>query len=250
MSTEEQPTTSSDKPGGLAHKLTSGLNEQVQDVTSSLSAILDQGLATASDVVRSSTAVATSEANKAASQAKDLYSQAELQYKQGEAAAFGYLKEGVRTVVDNKETSIAMAIGVAAIGLRGPRRFLWRHTLGRLRSEEAVFKSAELRSVVLAEKVEGQALELKKLQERLGLAQAEYTRGLSKLKATASELQSLSSRIGGTQQTASGLVQDLRSLPSKHALSLRSEVAQKLAVAETQRKAVDKLVLGLARQGI
>lgn len=99
MSTEEQPTTSSDKPGGLAHKLTSGgdlpdlqcagagfsvlpnqpcssarlrtgLNEQVQDVTSSLSAILDQGLATASDVVRSSTAVATSEANKAASQAK------------------------------------------------------------------------------------------------------------------------------------------------------------------------------------
>lgn len=76
----------------------------------------------------------------------------------------GVPTEGVRTVVDNKETSIAVAIGVAAIGLRGPRRFLWRHTLGRLRSEEAVFKSAELRSVVLAEKVEGQALELKKLQ--------------------------------------------------------------------------------------
>lgn len=48
------------------------------------------------------------------------------------------------------------------------------------------------------------------LQERLGLAQAEYTRGLSKLKATASELQSLSSRIGGTQQTASGMWQGWR----------------------------------------
>ena len=47
-----------------------GWTGQLQGVTDSLSSILDQGLATASDAVRSGTALASAEANKAAEQAK------------------------------------------------------------------------------------------------------------------------------------------------------------------------------------
>lgn len=100
----------------------------------------------------------------------------------------------------------SLAIGGAALLLAVPatRRLLWRQTLGRLRSKEAVFKSAELRSASLADRVAGQELEVKKLQERLGLAQAEYSRGLSKLTATARELEQLSGRISTSQRTAQG----------------------------------------------
>jgi hypothetical protein len=47
-------------------------------------------------------------------------------------------------------------------------------------------------------------MEIEKLQERLKLAQDEYSRGLAKLKATASELQSLSSRVWAVEKSARG----------------------------------------------
>ena len=38
----------------------------------------------------------------------------------------------------------------------GPRRWLWRRTVGRFRSEEAVYKSAERQYQTLAETLDGQ----------------------------------------------------------------------------------------------
>ena len=40
--------------------------------------------------------------------------------------------------------------------LAGPRRFIWRRTIGRFRSEEAVYKSAERQYQTLAETLDGQ----------------------------------------------------------------------------------------------
>lgn len=49
---------------------------------------------------------------------------------------------------------------------------------------------------------------------------------------------------------ATGLIGDLRRLKLKQALELRSEMAQRAAAASSQRRTVDRMVLGLAKQGI
>ena len=49
-----------------------------------------------------------------------------------EAQALELLRRGVRCVaVDYREESIAAGVVAAAVLLPGPRRFLFRHTLGR-----------------------------------------------------------------------------------------------------------------------
>lgn len=137
----------------------------------------------------------------------------------------------------------------------GPRRFLYRQTLGRLRSEQvllhphsctlkkccpqrllcngqqcfqqslhsssncflptnelkstcpcsrrddrigcvqATFASAEVRAKSLAEMQQTDAAEVEKLLQRQQAAEAQYDQGLSKLRATARQLQSLASRV-------------------------------------------------------
>ena len=111
---------------------------------------------------------------------------------------------GVVLASEHEVAAMAGGAAAAAILLPAPRRLLWRLTLGRLRSPEAAYKSAELKVATLAEKVEAQGGEVQKLSERLGLAQEEYKRGLAKLKATASELRSLEARVGATERSAKG----------------------------------------------
>lgn len=47
-----------------------------------------------------------------------------------------------------------------------------------------------------------------------------------------------------------GLVLDLREVPSKAALQLRSDVAQTLSTAQKQYNSVEKMVSRLAKQGL
>lgn len=58
-----------------------------------------------------------------------------------------------------------------------------------------MFKSAELRATHLRQSIEGFDAEGKKLAERLAAAQEQYNAGLSKLKATNKQLQSLASSV-------------------------------------------------------
>ena len=167
-----------------------------------------------------------------------------------QAPPFQTAAEAAAYVSAHRDESIAVGVAAAAILLPGPRRFLLRNTIGRLRSEEAVVRSAELRGSGVRARVEAHAGEMKKLEERLGLAQAEYTRGLGKLRATASELASLQSRMGSAERAAEQLLQDLRRLPSKQAVQLRADAAKELAEAKGQRKAVERLIKSLAKQGI
>lgn len=86
------------------------------------------------------------------------------------------------------------------------------------------------------------------LQEALQGAEAEYLRGLSHLKSAAGELQSLGSRAHSSSKAAATLVRDLRELPSKAALQLRSDAANTAAAAEGQAGAVAKAMKRLAKQ--
>ena len=126
-----------------------------------------------------------------------------------------------------------MAIYVYDMGLpdmrAGPRRFLWRQTLGRLRSEEvslgfqhlcvlqeragnsslhglvekacklcllqAVYTSAVTKAQYVRDATLADAAEAEKLLQRQSAAREQYDQGLAKLRATSRQLQSLASRV-------------------------------------------------------
>ena len=66
---------------------------------------------------------------------------------------------------------------------------------GRISCVQATFASAEVRAKSLAEMQQTDAAEVEKLLQRQQAAEAQYDQGLSKLRATARQLQSLASRV-------------------------------------------------------
>ena len=61
-----------------------------------------------------------------------------------------------------------------------------------------MYKAAEVKAQSLTVTVDSQAAESQKLQERLAAAQEQYSAGLSKLKATNRQLQSLASQVSSS----------------------------------------------------
>jgi DNA repair ATPase RecN len=127
---------------------------------------------------------------------------------------------------------------------------LWRSTFGRLQSAEAAQRAAEQRIVSLGEVIDSQASETEKLASQLAKARGEYAASLAQLKGAASELRGLASKVDSTDRKARALMQDLRELRSKHALQMRSDLAIKASALAKQKASVDKIVAGLAKDGL
>ena len=180
------------------------LDEQlnISEVVGQATAKLDETLSGAAAGVAAGVAAARVQGEAAASQAQGWWETGVAHYRATEDRAFGQLREWVALAGEHREAAAAGGVLAAAVLLPGPRRFLLRRTLGRLRSEEAAFRSAERHYASVTEAVEAQARDVKKLEERLGLAAEEYRRGLTKLRGTAGELQSLTHRVYDTQKTA------------------------------------------------
>ncbi|EFN54813.1 hypothetical protein CHLNCDRAFT_134807 [Chlorella variabilis] len=230
--------------------------DQLKSATGKAEAALDAGISAASEAVRAGVSAAGRESEAVKSRLQRFYDTGLAHYQATEQQALELMKQGVR-FVRKEHPEASMATGVAAffVLLPGPRRFLLRHTIGRFRSEEAMFKSAEQRYAGLKEKAEGHNGELQKLQastavtqERLQLAELEYQRGRAKLKSTAGELESLASRVRGSSKAAKRLITDLRELPSKQALQLRSDAANTANTVGNQAKVLDKALRRVAKQ--
>ena len=140
-------------------------DEQLSSVVGTASSALDSGLAAASEAVRAGVSSAARETNDIKSRLQQFYDTGVAHYQAAEQQALDGLKQGVRYVrYDHPEASLAGGVALAAVLLPGPRRFLLRQTIGRFRSEEAMYRSAELRYGALKERVEGQTGDLQKLQ--------------------------------------------------------------------------------------
>lgn len=157
--------------------------------------------------------------------------------------------EGVSCVVQYETASIAAAVGLAALILPGPRRFLWRSTFGRFQSAESLQAAAEARLTSLAQAIDAQGAEAEQLAEKLASARAEYSAAAATLRSAASDMRSFAGRVEGTEKKVQALMQDLRELRSKHALQMRSDAAVHASAAARQRAAVDKVVHGLSKDG-
>lgn len=223
--------------------------EPLEGASGALSGTLEAGLAAASGAVLSTTATARQEAGQALATAQSWWASGLASYHSAESKALDSAKEAISYGTEHKEAAGAGGLAAAMLLLPAPRAWLIRKTLGRLRSPEAVLRSAEARTGELAQRLEGQLQEVGKLQERLALAEAEHARGLAKLRATAHELGSLASRVGSTEKAASALIAELRAVPQRQALALRSAAAQAAASAAAQRAVLDKAIVRLAKRG-
>lgn len=172
------------------------------------------------------------------------------QYRTYEDAFFNKIKDGVMVARENPAIGIGLAVSTALLVMRGPRRFLFRHTLGRFQSEEARYASAEKNVKDLNLSVDLLKKESIKLLQRTALAEKEMKYGHSELMNTGAQLQRLAKSSYKAEARATDLIDRLRDIPSREALTLRAEVASLASSLKRQRSVLDKRIMKISELGI
>eukprot|EP00246_Nothoceros_aenigmaticus_P007231 TRINITY_DN20906_c0_g1_i1.p1 TRINITY_DN20906_c0_g1~~TRINITY_DN20906_c0_g1_i1.p1 ORF type:complete len:310 (+),score=40.88 TRINITY_DN20906_c0_g1_i1:160-1089(+) len=171
-------------------------------------------------------------------------------YKKYEDIFFNHVKDGIRVASDHPTVTGGVLSASALLLMRTPRRLLFRMTIGRFQSEEAMLTNAENKVKEMRQSVDLLKNEGRKLEERAKLAEEEYQRGRSKLKSTGGQLVSLVKNVYKTENGASGLMANLRELPGREAIKLRAEVAAMAAEAKEQRQQLNRTMTRIASHGI
>ncbi|EFJ46208.1 hypothetical protein VOLCADRAFT_93417 [Volvox carteri f. nagariensis] len=189
------------------------------------------------------------------------------QLKRAEDAAIAEIKCGLELVQSNPYLSYPLLTTGSLMLLPVTRRFLYRATLGRLRSPDNILKGCEGKVEGLRVKMADYSTEAKKLQvlawgrwglgrkndrlERLVAAEEEYIRGRAKLKATRHELTRLASVVGKSERAAASVLEDLRIIRKlDQAVQLRAEAASQVADLRSQRKTLLQHAERIAKRDI
>lgn len=220
--------------------------EQAQELKRTVVESTDSALRSARDQVGELQAVSTVHYRTMLEYLPKLRSQ----YSIYEDAFFGKLKEGALIAREHPLSTCTVAAGVGLLLMRSPRRFLFRHTIGRFQSEESLLANAENKVKDFRQSVELLKNESRKLQERATLAEEEMKRGQMKLKNAGNQIQSLVRSVYKTESQATGLMDSLREIPGREALKLRADVASMAYEAKQQRSALVKQVLKITNNGI
>ncbi|KAJ8648538.1 hypothetical protein MRB53_001561 [Persea americana] len=181
---------------------------------------------------------------------QDVLPQVESQYKAYEDAFFKKFKDELMFAREHPAAVCGVVGSAALILLRGPRRFLFRHTLGRFQSEEAQFLKVEKNVKDFGLSVDLMKNESKKLLERAALAEDDMKKGHAKLKDAGNEIQRLVKSVYKIESETADLMERLRAIPGRDAIKLRAEVASMASFLRQQRTALDKRILKISELGI
>ncbi|KAJ8529027.1 hypothetical protein K7X08_035862 [Anisodus acutangulus] len=181
---------------------------------------------------------------------QDFTPKIKAQYRTYEEVFFRKIKDELVTA--REHPAMAGGIGIAAglLLMRGPRRFLFRQTLGRLQSEEAKFSKAEKNVKELNVSVDLMKKESKKLLERAALAEKDMKSGHSDLMLAGNQIQSVAKSVYKVEAQAADLMDVLREIPGREALKLRAEVAFMASHLRQQRTAIDKRIVKISELGL
>ncbi|XP_020275206.1 uncharacterized protein LOC109849748 [Asparagus officinalis] len=172
------------------------------------------------------------------------------QYKIYEDAFVQKVKDGLLIVRENPAASGGIAVASGLLLMRGPRRFLFRNTLGRLQSEETKILKTEASLKELSQSVEKLKKESKNMILRTGFGEEELLRGRTKIRDAGHEIQRLSKSVYKIESQAADLMDGLRAMPGRSALKLRAEVASMASDLKQQRRDLNKKILKIAELGI
>ncbi|KZV47863.1 hypothetical protein F511_10885 [Dorcoceras hygrometricum] len=181
---------------------------------------------------------------------KDLIPQVGNWYRSYEEAFFHEVKDDLVSLNEHPVLAGGAAVTTFLLLMRGPRRFLFRNTLGRLRSEEAQFVRAEKNVKELSLSVELLKRESKKLLERSVLAEKDMNRGHSNLMNAGTQIQSLGRSVYNAEAKAADLMDLLREIPGREALKLRADVASMASHLRQQRVGMDKRIIKISELGV
>lgn len=172
------------------------------------------------------------------------------QYRTYEDAFFKKVKDELMSAREHPAVAVGVAVTAGLILMRGPRRFVFRHTLGRLQSEEAQFVKAENNVKELNLSVDIMKRESKKLLERAALADKDMKRGNAELMNAGNQIQRLAKSVHKVEAQAADVMDGLREIPGREALKLRAEVASMVSQLKQQRVALDKKIMKISELGI
>ncbi|KAJ0263243.1 RGS1-HXK1-interacting protein 1 [Hirschfeldia incana] len=171
-------------------------------------------------------------------------------YKTYENAFFSKVTEGLINAKEHPAASAGIGLAAGLVLLRGPRRFLFRRTLGRFQSEEAQFLRAEKHVQELNMSVDLMKKESSKLLERSALAEKDMKRGLSELMDSGNNIHRHAKSVHKVESQAADLMDGLRQIPGREAIKLRAEVASMTSLLRQKRIALNKRIMGMSELGV
>ncbi|CAF2131498.1 BnaA03g48000D [Brassica napus] len=181
---------------------------------------------------------------------QDLIPHALTHYKTYENAFFSKVTEELVNAKEHPAASAGIGLAAGLVLMRGPRRFLFRRTLGRFQSEEAQFLRAEKHVQELNMSVDLMKKESMKLLERSALAEKDMKRGLSELMDSGNNIHRLAKSVHKVECEAAGLMDGLRQIPGREAIKLRAEVASMTSLLRQKRIALNKRIMGMSELGV
>ncbi|KAL3518900.1 hypothetical protein ACH5RR_021489 [Cinchona calisaya] len=181
---------------------------------------------------------------------QDFLPQLRGQYSTYEDAFFRKVRDELTSVREHPAVAGGIAGTIGLLLMRGPRRFLFRHTLGRFQSEEAKFIGAEKNVKELNLSLNLMKKESGKLLERAALAEKEMKRGQTDLMNAGGQIQSFARSVHKAEAEATDLMELLREIPGREALKLRAEVASMASHLQEQRIAMDKKIMKISELGL
>eukprot|EP00238_Polyblepharides_amylifera_P011703 CAMPEP_0196584258 /NCGR_PEP_ID=MMETSP1081-20130531/46377_1 /TAXON_ID=36882 /ORGANISM="Pyramimonas amylifera, Strain CCMP720" /LENGTH=238 /DNA_ID=CAMNT_0041905397 /DNA_START=31 /DNA_END=747 /DNA_ORIENTATION=+ len=164
------------------------------------------------------------------------------QYQEAEEHLIKEIKVGVAYCREQPYETAVLASGVALVLLPGPRRMLYRNTIGLFQSEEAVYRNAAAKLESLQVRLQSHYTEAKLAEEEALSAAKHFKESQLALRNSKGMLETLNVRAQRMEMQAASLQAKLRSMPGKEALKLRSELAVVKSGAHQQKSSVGRLL--------
>lgn len=148
----------------------------------------------------------------------------------------------------------AEAIGCATVAgfilFRGPRRFLYRNTLGRFKTEKDLLNDVEQSMIEYKTSIESLRKDSKYTLDKVVIGESDLHRGRTDLRSTGKQIQSVIRSIYKAESTAAGLMDQLRIIPTRQSLELRAEVASMASDLKNQRHVLEERVNRISEYGV
>ncbi|KAL6648231.1 hypothetical protein ACP70R_012455 [Stipagrostis hirtigluma subsp. patula] len=164
--------------------------------------------------------------------------------------AKGAIADAVVLVREHQAEAIGCATVAGFILFRGPRRFLYRNTLGRFKTEKDLLNDAEQSMMEYKKSIESLKKDSKYTLDKIAIGESDLQRGRTDLRSTGKQIQALIGSIYKAESTAAGLMDRLRTIPTRQSLELRAEVASMASDLKNQRYVLEERIKKISEFGV
>ncbi|XP_062211102.1 RGS1-HXK1-interacting protein 1 [Phragmites australis] len=162
----------------------------------------------------------------------------------------GTIADALVLVREHQAEAIGCATVAGFILFRGPRRFLYRNTLGRFKTEKDLLNDAEQSMMEYKTSIESLKKDSKYTLDKIAIGESDLQRGRTDLRSTGKQIQALIGSIYKAESTAAGLMDRLRTIPTRQSLELRAEVASMASDLKNKRYVLEERINKISEYGI